>query len=106
MRKTKESLSNPCKSTDQDIRDAHETEVEEQFESINGETSTEGVGPGFDDDPDGASKEEKAEASADGPVSQGSFDPPVRKARKKKAKGVTPPHSKSNHAAAYNTKAI
>ena len=106
MRKTKESLANPCKVADQDICEAHETEVEENYEAINGATSSEGVGVGYDADPDDASVEEKAEASADGPLSQDVTDPPVRKARKKKKKGVTLPNSRSNHAAAYSSKAI
>lgn len=76
MRKTKENLARPMKGLSSDAREAFETENEERAAAIGGENATEGLGSGFDD-PDGDSESlDKAQSSADGPVSGGSNDPP------------------------------
>ena len=108
MHKTKENLANPSKSRDQDTRDADETANEENYEALGGETSTEGVGRGYDADGPDANATEKAESSADGPLSGELTDPPTESPlKKKRAKsGVHRADNKSNHAAANNTKSI
>lgn len=110
MRKTKESLAKPpAVLEDSQIREAEEMANEEHYEAIGGETSTEGVGVGYDEEGPDASESEKAEASADGPLSRDVTDPPFERPTKhkgRKRKGVTLPHGRSNHRAAYSTKAI
>jgi hypothetical protein len=108
MRKTKENLALASKFPDQDIRDAQETANEEKYEAIGGESSSEGVGIGYDADEDDATPEEKAEASADGPLSRDASDPPMRQTRKKRKTkhGIHPANSRSNHAAANSSKTI
>ncbi len=110
MRKTKENLAKPpAVLEDSQIREAEEMANEERYEAIGGETSSEGVGVGYDEEGPDASESEKAESSADGPLSRDVTDPPFNKPRKrtpKKHRGITPPHGRSNHRAAYSTKAI
>ena len=108
MHKTKESLAKPSKSTDQDTRDAYETAIEEQYEAVGGETSTEGSGRGYDAEGPGASRMEMAESSADGPMSGERTDPPseLPKSKKRTQRGIQRADNKSNHAAANNTKSI
>src|SRR4051812_35094706 len=106
MRKTKENLANPPKENDPEGREARETANEEHYEEIGGERSTEGVGAGFDDDTTtaDANEEEKAEATADGPLSGDVNDPPMKRIEHKSHKGITPPESRSNHPAAHSPK--
>lgn len=109
MRKRKENLTNPATIGDSQIRDAVETANEERADAIGGETSTEGVGRGFDAEGADASEQEKAEASADGPVAGEMTDPPTTKrgvSGKKKSKKdrIHPANSPSNHAAANSSK--
>jgi hypothetical protein len=108
MHKTKENSAHPSKSADQDTRDAEETANEENYEAIGGETSTEGVGRGYDADGPDASPTERDESSADGPMSGELSDPPSQSPRKKlrKSKGVTRFSNHSNHAAENDTKSI
>ncbi len=111
MRKTKESLAHPSQVGDSQIREAQEEEIEERMEAIGGETSTEGVGRGFDAEDIPESELEKKESTADGPLSGEFTDPPVkmrtgRGKRKKNQKAVQPANSRSNHPAAFSTKSI
>lgn len=110
MRKTKENSARPLTGVSSDVRDAVETANEERADAIGGENSTEGLGSGFDDADSDAERTDKAQSSADGPVSGASNDPPFepRTGRKKRAKqrGVTLPDSPSNHAAAHSSKTI
>jgi len=109
MRKTKESLAHPATVSDSRIREAQEAENEEMYEAIGGETSTEGVGRGFDADAGGSSGLERAESTADGPMTGEMNDPPVdmpRRKRKKSKHGIHRANSPSNHAAANSTKSI
>ena len=108
MHKTKENSAKPSKSHDQNIRDADEMANEEDYEAVGGETSTEGVGRGYDADGPDASADEKAESTADGPLSGEVSDPPSTSPTKKKrrAKGVQRADNRSNHAAANDTKSI
>lgn len=111
MRKTKANLSHPPVSDESEVRENEETENDERYEAINGETSSEGVGRGFDAEGADATALEKDEATADGPLSGEETDPPrsgrVRVKRKgKKGRAVTPPHGRSNHRAAFSSKTI
>ncbi|HLX65183.1 MAG TPA: hypothetical protein VKX17_28200 [Planctomycetota bacterium] len=108
MHKTKENLAKPSKSHDQNIRDAYETANEEDYEAIGGETSTEGVGRGYDAEGPDASPTEKAESTADGPISGELADSPseLPAKRNRAQKGVQRADTKSNHAAVNNTKSI
>ena len=107
MHKTKESLQRPHDSGNEQINDAHQTAIEEQYEANNGATSSEGVGVGFDAGGNGTTRREKAEATADGPASGEMTDPPTTlKSKKKRVKGVKRIDTKSNHAAANSTKTI
>ena len=58
---------------------------EENYEAVGGETSTEGVGRGYDADGPDASADEKAESTADGPLSGGLSDPPSTSPKKRNA---------------------
>ena len=104
MRKTKENLR--LAKTNQDVPDveALETEREQRYEEIDGETSTEGVGRGFTTD----SAFEESVDSADGPLSGDSMTPPVHRTnlskKNKRRRKVNPNHG--NHPAARSSKAI
>ena len=110
MRRTKENLAKPPDKSIPESLEAQETANEEHYEEITGETATEGVGRGYDADQPGDSEEEKREASADGPLSGDVEDPPTQlntgRARRKKKRGVTPPHGPSNHRGARSSKTI
>jgi hypothetical protein len=110
MRKTKENLAKPPDRELMESREAQETANEEHYEEIGGESSTEGVGPGFDADvPGGESEEEKAESTADGPLSGDVFDPPITKpgkSKRRQRRRVQAAHSRSNHPAARSSKTI
>lgn len=112
MRKTKENLAHPARVGNSQMREAIETENEELYEAVGGETSTEGVGRGFDADGPDASEFEKSESTADGPLAGEVTDPPSKKrmgrgSKKKDRKhGIHPANSRSNHSAANSTKSI
>jgi hypothetical protein len=108
MRKTKENIALTPKDGFES-RESKETENEERWEAMNGEASTEGVGAGYDEDVADASFTERAEATADGPLSGDVTDPPATdqtRKRKRKRRGIEPPDSRSNHPAEFNPKAI
>lgn len=110
MRKRKENLARPLQDVPASIRDAIETANEERADALGGENATEGLGNGFDDSSAASDKQDRALESADGPASGESTDPPLlpRTGQKKRAKkrGVTPPDSASNHAAAHSSRTI
>ena len=107
MHKTKENSAMPQRKGGFESRDAQETANEEHYEAIGGASSTDGVGQGYDADGGNATKEEKAEATGDGPLSGDVFDPPTQKPGKKKQKrGVQRADGPSNHAAENSSKAI
>ena len=107
MRKTKENSALPPRKGNSQSRDAQETANEEDYEANGGASSTDGVGPGYDADGPDASREEKAEATGDGPLSGDVSDPPTHKpGKKKRRKGIQPADGKSNHAAENSSKAI
>jgi hypothetical protein len=109
MRRTKQNLALPPKEG-LESREAQATENDERYEAMSGEEATEGVGPAYDEDVPDASREEKAEATADGPLSGEISDPPntnpLSRKGKRKKRGVKPPNSRSNHPAAHSPKAI
>ena len=106
MRKKKEHI----KAANSDIpeTDAMETEREQRFEEINGETSTEGVGMGY-------TRGEFLEQieTGDGPVAGDSIEPPIpnrtahrttkaQKVKRQREKWA----AKGNHTAARSSKKI
>jgi hypothetical protein len=107
MRKKKENLAYNAKRDPMiPETDALESEREQRMEEIGGESSTEGLGPGFDsglDEPEGFE-------SADGPLSGDSMEPPTgrRGHAKKRRKGQHPEEwrNKGNHIAARSSKKI
>jgi hypothetical protein len=110
MRKTKENLAKPPDKEFPESVESQETANEEHYELIGGENATEGMGTGYDADSPDDSDEEKLEAGADGPLTGDVEDPPTQlntgKARRRKKRGVTPPHGPSNHPAARSPKTI
>ncbi|HLX63433.1 MAG TPA: hypothetical protein VKX17_19335 [Planctomycetota bacterium] len=111
MRKTKESLAHPPQVGSEQMREAQETENEERYDAVGGETSTEGVGRGFDASGEEPSEFEKSESSADGPLSGEMSDPPMKKGMgrakvKRRHKRIHPANSPSNHPAANSSKTI
>ena len=111
MRKTKENSAHPARGGNSQIRETQATANEERYEAVGGETSTEGVGRGYDPEGADASGMEKSESSADGPLSGELSDPPTKKrlARgngKDRKHGIRPPDGRSNHAAANSSKSI
>ena len=107
MRKKKENIAYNAKR-DPKIpeTDAMETEREQRMEEISGETSTEGVGPGFDS----GDREPEGFESADGPLSGEVMEPPRigRGHARKRKKGQHPEEwrNKGNHIAARSSKKI
>lgn len=85
MHKTKVNSAKPSKGHNQNIRDADEMVNEENYAAVGGETSTEGVGRGCDADGPDASADEKAESTADGPLSGELSDPPSTSPKKRNA---------------------
>ena len=112
MRKTKENSANPARAGDSQTREGEETENEEHAEAVGGETSTEGVGRGFDAEDREGTEIDEAESSADGPLSGDVNVPPEikRAVRNKKTKnaqhGIAPADGPSNHAAANSSRSI
>ncbi|HYF48055.1 MAG TPA: hypothetical protein VEJ63_01520 [Planctomycetota bacterium] len=114
MRKKKENISlNAQRHRDEDEiaeLEALETAREEDMEAIDGESSTEGVGPGFTSADSGL----EHVSSADGPVSGDWFEPPTRHYRIKRGKARGTKKSKhpeewldkGNHTAARSSKKI
>jgi len=109
MRKKKENIRlQTLSQTDEPLPEALESEREQRYEEMSGETATEGVGVGYDTDP----RFENSVDSADGPLSQESIDPPTRprgmtgskkaERRKKRSHGVP----QGRHAAARSSKKI
>jgi hypothetical protein len=103
MRKKKENLRlQTLSQTDEPLPEALESEREQRYEEMSGETATEGVGAGFDAGPEF----EESVDGADGPLSQDSMDPPTRprgissKKVKKKRHAVRA----TRHAAARSSK--
>jgi hypothetical protein len=105
MRKKKENIRlQTLSQTDEPLPEALESDREQRYEEMSGETATEGVGPGFDTDPEF----ENSVDSADGPLSQDSMDPPTRprgiSSKKTKKKRHASPGTR--HAAARSSKKI
>jgi len=112
MRKKKENINiNAQRLRDSDQlpeTEAMETAREEHKEAINGETSSEGVGPGFTS----SEGDHETVTSADGPISGDSFDPPQRRMRANKGQARRTKKSKhpeewldkGNHIAARSSK--
>jgi hypothetical protein len=106
MRKKKENLRlQTLSQTDEPLPEALESDREQRYEEMSGVMATEGVGPGFDTDPEF----ENSVDSADGPLSQDSMDPPTRPrgvSGSKKSKKKRHPIPASRHAAARSSKKI
>lgn len=113
MRRKKENIkhiSNPNRDADPET-DAMESEREQRFEEINGVTSSEGVGPGFDTPDEDDLLDDVA--TADGPVTGESITPPTapagrrgRARRKHRRNARMVDRQRGNHTAARSTKQI
>lgn len=107
MRKKKENIKLQTQPREEPMPEALESEREQRYEEMSGESATEGVGAGYDTDPEF----ENSVRTADGPLSQDSIEPPTRpvglsttkKAKKKRRVEANP---QSRHAAARSSKKI
>lgn len=116
MRKKKENIAAQGRARRDDIpeNDAMESEREQRFEEINGATSTEGVGPGFDTpEPDDLIENMQ---TSDGPVAGESISPPnepiglpggkKRKGKAKRSRMRMVDRQRGNHIAARSARKI
>ena len=106
MRKRKENMAAADELANAPDPESLATEREERFDAIDGETSTDGVGPGYSTDPGF----EKSVQSADGPLSGESFTPPTRLAGRLKKHGrrkkKTHVNAQTRHAAANSPRKL
>jgi hypothetical protein len=85
MRKKKETLRRrTMPPEDEQVEEVIENELEQRYEEISGETSTEGVGPGYTTD----TQFEESVESADGPLSNESMTPPESEPKVRESKQV------------------